>query len=59
LVGDFSAGKVVTCRVGPIHDEFFRPRAELPSPAGDDAIECGGKLQLTGHVFELVAGNVP
>jgi len=44
---------------GPIHDEFFRPRAEVPSPSGAEATECGGELSLTGHPFQVVAGNVP
>jgi hypothetical protein len=58
-IADFSGGKIVTFRIGPIHDEFFRPRAEIPSPAGADAIECGGELALAGHSFQVVAGNVP
>jgi hypothetical protein len=55
---NFTAGKVVTYRIGPIHDEFMRPRAEIPTPANDE-IECGGELSVTGHAFQVVAGNVP
>jgi hypothetical protein len=58
-IADFTGSKIVTYRIGPIHDEFLRPRAEIPSPSGADAIECGGALTLTGHAFQAVAGNVP
>jgi hypothetical protein len=58
-IADFSSSKIVTYRIGPIHDEFLRPRAEIPSPSGPDAIECGGELSLTGRAFQVVAGNVP
>jgi hypothetical protein len=58
-ISDFSLKKVVTYRVGPMSGELVRPRQEIVAPSGEDSIECGGELDMAGHVFQVSSANVP
>jgi hypothetical protein len=58
-VSDLTLHKVVTYRIGPMSGQLVRPVEDLPAPDGADAIECGGELELGGHVFQVSAANVP
>jgi hypothetical protein len=58
-ISDFTLKKVVTYRIGPMSAELVRPRQEIPAPSGEDSIECGGELDMAGHVFQVSSANVP
>jgi hypothetical protein len=58
-VSDFTTKKVVTYRVGPMSGQLVRPIEDIVAPSGVEAIECGGELEMAGHVFGASSANVP